>query len=94
MLGNPGQPTGFRPPPEPLDDELLGVPPAPVCLPAPCVRTMNSFRMECPVDCPGRQRDGTCLTDPVKEAADRGMKLLLELDRDGYWVPAGEERLP
>lgn len=93
MLGNPGQAHSRRPPPEP-DPEADEGQRAPICLPSACVRVMNTFRMECPAtECPGLQRDGTCLGAIVKEAAGRGMRTVLELDREGYWMPTGETPL-
>lgn len=95
MLGNPGQPTTYRPVPEPDEPDLApnAPPEAPNSLPGSCIRFLGSFRPECPLDCPGRQRDQGCLATLTRDAAGRGVRLRLEIDPDGYWMPVGEESL-
>lgn len=75
-----------------LDPDELADPNAPNrapgrALPAFCqhVLTTPHGRAQCSVECPGWQRDGSCLLDIVRE---RGEVPRWEIDRDGYWVVA------
>lgn len=93
MLGNPGHPTVARPAPDAEELREAGLPDASPAqsLPSACTRRLASFRPPgCPDDCPGRQGDGTCLSDLVADARARGAVIDLEVDRDGTWVPTGE----
>lgn len=61
-------------------------------MPANCLRVLNSPLAPergggCQHDCPGRQRDGGCLADIVRDA---GSQCAFEIDADGYWVHIGE----
>jgi hypothetical protein len=91
MLGNPGRPTVQRPTltfdelePEPLDPEW-----APA-LPPSCLRVLSVPKAECPLDCPGQQRDGSCLCDIVRAAVAQDVQWQFEIDREMYWNYVGE----
>jgi hypothetical protein len=60
-------------------------------IPSTCLRALHAFRPDCPFDCPGRQEDGGCLADIVREANERGVAWKFEIDeRTGFWVYAGD----
>jgi hypothetical protein len=69
---------------------IFAEPPAPgPAIPAPCLRLLHSRNPEtfgCPSDCAGRQRDGGCLCDIVREAEVAGEEWSFEIDKDMYWV--------
>lgn len=74
----------------PLDYEELdenresGTSPA---LPPLCLRSLQSPRPECGINCPGQQRDGACLADLVREATTRGITPTFAVAPDGVWEP-------
>lgn len=63
-------------------------------LPSSCSHVLSSFRhADCPFDCPGRQRDGSCLTETVRACMAAGVDWtaqgMFELDKDNFWVYMG-----
>lgn len=63
-------------------------------MPPNCLRVLNSpLPVErqggCSLDCPGLQRDGSCLCDIVRAANEQGVDWKFEIDRDNYWVYEG-----
>jgi hypothetical protein len=41
----------------------------------------------CSMDCPGKQHDGGCLCDLVRDANAQGIDWSFEIDREGFWNP-------
>lgn len=63
-------------------------------IPANCLRVLHSPlppEYGCSLECPGRQRDDSCLCDIVRAAFAAGTRLdqlRFEIDEDGYWESA------
>lgn len=59
-------------------------------MPSACLRVFSSPRpLDCPLDCPGLQQDGGCLTQIVRLANAAGVEWEFELDREGNWIYCG-----
>ena len=63
-------------------------------VPSPCRRLLAvPYRAdgghECDQYCPGRQRDGGCLTVIVRNAQAAGVPCSFEIDSEGYWAYNG-----
>src|SRR6266404_1015950 len=61
-------------------------------IPPNCLRVLFSPLPEdrgggCSLDCPGQQRDGSCLCDIVRSADAQDIDWSFEIDREGYWIP-------
>ena len=91
--GLTGRPT-VRPPESELEPEQRGTDDQ-TAIPAPCLRNLSSPRGECRVDCPGVQRDGSCLCDIVRAANEQGVPWRFEIDAiDGVWEYMGPPLQP
>ena len=59
-------------------------------IPGRCLRLLNSpnplILGGCGGDCPGLQRDGTCLAEVVRECQRQGREWKFEIDPEGYWT--------
>lgn len=65
-------------------------------MPANCLRVLHSPLPPdrgggCSMDCPGVQRDGSCLCDIVRAANEQGVEWKFDLDKDNYWVYVGPD---
>lgn len=61
-------------------------------IPSNCLRVLHSpLPVDrgggCSLDCPGLQKDGSCLCDIVRAANAAGVEWAFEIDKNGYWVP-------
>jgi hypothetical protein len=52
-----------------------------MALPAGCIRRLQLPQATCEVSCAGRQRDGGCCADLVRDRAS----WQFVIDKDGYW---------
>jgi hypothetical protein len=75
----------------PVDEDGYEIPVESKAMPSPCIRTMQ-IGCDCPVDCPGRQRDGSCLADIVRRANQHGIDWMFEVSHQGerlWWDYSG-----
>jgi hypothetical protein len=94
MAGLVGRKQIVRPEPEEEYQEEAAPRSMGRAMPANCLRVLHSLLAPergggCSVDCPGLQRDGSCLCDIVRAANEQGVEWKFDLDKDNYWVYAG-----
>lgn len=95
----PVRPRSDDPPIEPIGEEngqpVFAVPPGEgPAIPTHCMRRLGAFRpMDCQMECEGRQRDGSCLVDVIRECVAEGVdwtaRGVFELDKDRFWTYKG-----